>query len=62
MCDINYKEAKLLDTALLNMIHGIRENPEAFIYTNENFDNVFYTEAEVKEVRKNLLTGFGFDI
>jgi len=24
--------------------------------------DINYTEAEVKEVRKNLLTGFGFDI
>ena len=59
---LDHKEAKLLDTAFLNMIHGIQKNPEAFIYTNEQGNNVFYTETEVRKLRTEMLTGFGFDL
>ena len=59
---LSYSEAKLLNTALLNMMHDIRNNVKSFIYTNEELVNVVYTEDKVRKLRAELLVGYGFDL
>ena len=54
---LSYSEAKLLNTALLNMMHDIRNNVKSFVYTNEELVNVVYTEDEVRKLRAELLVG-----
>ena len=54
---LSYSEAKFLNTALLNMMHDIRNNVKSFVYTNEELVNVVYTEDEVRKLRAELLVG-----